>query len=110
MSGVQFKIRCTTIEATIVVGVKPILRKLYTGSEVIYGMVRTGSRLQRLRPSRLWKDSSEGAEDIEVGRRFHSTLYGGRKSERGQGVGSVPDAGVVLPWSLGQSGGRNSLG
>ena len=24
------------------------------------------------------------------------TLYGGRKSERGQGVGFVPDAGVVL--------------
>ena len=37
------------------------------------------------------------------------TLHGGRKSERALGVGSVPDAGVVLLWSLGQHGGRNLL-
>ena len=29
-------------------------------------------RLGGLQPSGLWKDSSEGAEEIDVGRRFHS--------------------------------------
>ena len=42
--------------------------KLYTGSEVTYGVVRTGCRLWRLWPSRLLKDSGEGAEEIEVRR------------------------------------------
>ena len=31
-----------------------------------YGVMRTGCSLWRLRPSRLWKDSSERAEEIDV--------------------------------------------
>ena len=32
-----------------------------------------------LQPSRLWKDSSEGAEEIDVGRKFHSETVRGKK-------------------------------
>ena len=39
----------------------------------------TGCSLWRLRPSRFWKDSSEGAEEIEVGRWFHSDTVRGKK-------------------------------
>ena len=41
-----------------------------------------------LRPSRLWKDSSEGAEEMDVGRRFHSETAGeeGVKEDRVLGL------------------------
>ena len=39
----------------------------------------TGWRLWRLRPSRLWKASREGTEEIAVERRFHSETVRGKK-------------------------------
>ena len=66
----------------------------------VHEEVRTGCRLWGLRPSRLRKNSSEGAEEIEVGRSFHSETVGaGTRNERGQGVGSVPGTVVMFPWS-----------
>ena len=47
-------------------------------------MMRTGCSLCRLRPSRLWKDSSEGAEETEVGRWFHSDTVWGKKVKEGR--------------------------
>ena len=38
----------------------------------VHGEVVTCCRSWGLQPSRLWKDSSEGAGEIEIGRRFHS--------------------------------------
>ena len=46
-----------------------------------------------------WKDSSEGAEETEVGRASIQRPYWGRRNERGQGVGSIPGTVVVFPWS-----------
>ena len=41
-----------------------------------HGDVGAGCRLWGLQPSRLWKDSSEGAKEIDVGRRFHLETAG----------------------------------
>ena len=51
--------------------------QLYIYGLDVHGEVGTGCRLWGLRPGRLWKDSNEGVEEIEVGRRFHSeTVWG----------------------------------
>ena len=47
----------------------------------------TGCRLWGLQPSRLWKDSSEGAEEIDVGRRFHSETAGEEGMEEDRVLG-----------------------
>ena len=46
----------------------------------VHGEAGTGCMLWGLRPCQLWKGSSEGAEETEVGRRFHSET-GQRKKE-----------------------------
>ena len=61
--------------------------------------MRTGCKWWIPRPSRLWKDSSEGAEEIALGRKVPFTDSGERSRGRGHGVGSVPGAVSVLLWS-----------
>ena len=53
--------------------------KLYTHYLDVHRNVGPGWRLRRLRPSRLWRDSREGAEETAVGRRFRSATVRGRK-------------------------------
>ena len=65
----------------------------------VHGEVGTSCRLWELRPSRLWKALSEGTEEVEVGRRFIQRLYGGRRNEKGQDIGSVPGTVTVFPQS-----------
>ena len=76
-----------------------MLLKLYIHDLDVHEEVGAGCRLWGLQPSRLWKDSSEGAEEIEEGGSAIQRLCGGRRNERGQGVGSVPCTVVVMPWS-----------
>ena len=50
-----------------------VLLKQKTGADVVKTIYMILMFMERwgLRTSRLWKDSSEGAEEIEVGKRFH---------------------------------------
>ena len=41
---------------------------------MFYGEVENSCSLWRLWPSLLWKDLSEGAEEIAIGGRFHSLI------------------------------------
>lgn len=45
----------------------------------VHGEVGTGCRLWRLWSFQLWKDSSEGAEEIAIGRRLHSETAHGKE-------------------------------
>ena len=56
-----------------------MLLKLYIHDLDVHEEVGAGCRLWGLQPSRLWKDSSEGAEEIDIGRRFHSETVRGKK-------------------------------
>ena len=53
--------------------------KLYLHDLDVHWEVGTGCRWWGLQPSRLWKDSNEGAEEIDVGGRFHSETVQGKK-------------------------------
>ena len=53
-----------------------MLLKLYIHDLDVHEEVGAGCRLWGLQPSRLWKDSSEGDEEVDVGRFCSETVRG----------------------------------